>query len=151
MAECDSCPFLFTEIGRCCYLFSSEISQTAITWSDARQACQNLGIEYARNIDLAEVGTSSTCTGDVDFMQRISDKGHHVWMGASDIDQEDNWVWMNTGKPLLDTNNMWDLTHPNGGTSMNCMRAFVNGTHRRPYFMDDSCTDTNHYVCQIVV
>ncbi|CAL4136079.1 unnamed protein product [Meganyctiphanes norvegica] len=158
MAQCNTqveqgsaeeCPLFFTEIGGCCYLFSSEIDKMG-TWEEARAECQTIGEDTDHIMDLAEVGTSSDCSGDVQFMEMISALGEHVWLGASDAAQEGNWVWQKTGEQLSLSNNLWFYSDPSGGTSENCLLAAVlPDYHNRANFNDYPCSESHHFVCQI--
>ncbi|CAL4161990.1 unnamed protein product, partial [Meganyctiphanes norvegica] len=145
----EECPLFFTEIGGCCYLFSSEIDKTG-TWEEARAECQTIGEDTDHIMDLAEVGTSSDCSGDVQLMEMISALGENVWLGASDAEVEGEWVWQKTGEQLSLSNNMWFYTDPNGGTNENCLLADVfSSYHNRAYLADTTCSDTYNFVCQI--
>ncbi|CAL4124069.1 unnamed protein product, partial [Meganyctiphanes norvegica] len=111
---------------------------------------QTIGEDTDHIMDLAEVGTSSDCTGDVQLMEIISALGYDVWLGATDAEVEGEWLWQKTGEQLSLSNNMWEVSDPSGGTSENCLEAGVfSAFHNRAYFNDISCSNTYNFVCQI--
>jgi len=55
-----------------------------------------------------------------------------IWIGASDEDVEDTWVWV-TGEPWGHTN--WDMGEPNGSTDENCLQ-YTDGV---PAWNDEGC------------
>ncbi|CAL4138098.1 unnamed protein product, partial [Meganyctiphanes norvegica] len=111
---------------------------------------QTIGEDTDHIMDLAEVGTSSDCTGDVQLMEMISAHGIDVWLGASDAEVEGEWVWQKTGERLSLSNSMWYYSEPAGGTGENCLRASIaTSSHNRAYLRDLACSSTFNFVCQI--
>ncbi|CAL4063133.1 unnamed protein product, partial [Meganyctiphanes norvegica] len=149
-----SCPNLFDDIGNCCFYFSHDhgmgTNGITETWSRARNYCHDLGELLGETIDLAEVGTShGQCTEDFELMQIIGSKVSTTWLGASDQDSEGEWVWQHSKETFPLSSNMWECTHPSGGTDHNCLATIANGTHHRAYLYDGRCTNYWHFVCQI--
>ncbi|CAL4085404.1 unnamed protein product, partial [Meganyctiphanes norvegica] len=86
------------------------------------------------------------------FMQTISDKGYDsVWLGASDIQHEGEWLWQDSRQTLYLSNSMWAFGQPSGQSLQNCLEAgYWTEEHNRPYLNDAPCDEaSNYYICQV--
>ncbi|CAL4122984.1 unnamed protein product, partial [Meganyctiphanes norvegica] len=150
LAQC-SCPAGFEEISSCCYYFSSDHG-VKDTWSNARDYCQELGDLLGGTVNLAEVGYNTGCNDDM-LMVTVSSKASGVgtWFGAKDDEEEDHWVWQQSGKSFSLTSNMWWYDEPDhvSGYS-NCLHAYTGypGGQHRAYFGDKQCNNVIEFVCQ---
>ena len=72
--------------------------------------------------------------------------GEIVWIGASDVDREGEWVWTygDGSKRNIAVSIPWAPSQPDGGKEQNCIR--MNG---RGEFLDVRCTLTGYFHCQI--
>ncbi|KAH0507692.1 CD209 antigen-like protein C [Microtus ochrogaster] len=82
---CRPCPWDWTFFQGNCYFFST-FQQT---WMESVTACQEVGAQ------LVVIKSDE----EQSFLQRMSEKKGHAWMGLSDIRKEGKWVWMD-GSPL---------------------------------------------------
>ncbi|KAL7636242.1 UNVERIFIED_CONTAM: hypothetical protein RMT77_012999 [Armadillidium vulgare] len=77
-------------------------------------------------------------------------EGSGYWIGATDEDEEGNWVWGNgfavrMGVPFWGTSGAnWDV-EPNGGPNENCAQLSSSDQY---YFHDEDCQGTGSPLCQ---
>ena len=80
-------------------------SETPINWNDARAQAKKLGGYLANITSLAEQNFLKTW---------LDDRYRNVWIGASDVDQEGTWIWMDGPEAGL---NFWNgIAVGKGGT-----------------------------------
>lgn len=134
----DNCESGFLKLGGFCYFYQ----RTAMTWPDARAACQ------AQNADLASVTSKS----EFAVLYQICDSpGYNCWLGANDIDSEGNWVWSDGSDNSLltsSTNHIWWTGEPNnccGGEDCGHSWA-VGGT--TPSINDIPCSQLFASICK---
>ncbi|CAL4237303.1 unnamed protein product, partial [Meganyctiphanes norvegica] len=123
-----------------------------IIWQLEAAQCEDFGKDYNLQIGLAELGTANPSTPDVELMQTISDKGYDsVWLGASDIQHEGEWLWQDSRQTLYLSNSMWAFGQPSGQSLQNCLEAgYWTEEHNRPYLNDAPCDEaSNYYICQV--
>ena len=78
---------------------------------------------------------------ELDFLNTILQKDEKVFVGMTDIAEEDRWVWMDGRDVTLDP--LWHGNHPDGGENENC--GEYQGKHG---FHDKRCDETKPYVCK---
>ncbi|CAL4194252.1 unnamed protein product [Meganyctiphanes norvegica] len=146
-----SCPNGFMNISRCCYYFSHDHNTGGIrfNWKKAQNYCKDMGKMLRMTVNLAEVGTGSTCPNGQKLMGAITSRGKYTWLGATDITTERTWVWEQTRETLEVSSSLWAENYPDGHQAANCLAAGMWGYYRRAYLDDKPCTDTNFFVCQI--
>ncbi|GAB3326729.1 hypothetical protein GCM10027428_35520 [Haliea atlantica] len=88
----------------------------------------------------------------------VSNLGSGAWIGGSDVLSEGDWVWYGgendnaqfwlgdadgSAQNTLYTN--WDLNEPGNSGNEDCLKLVSGG----PEWNDDSCRDSNDYICEI--
>ena len=76
-------------------------------WAEARKFCQLVGG------DLAVLDTTI-----LDQFVRDTFPAGQKWIGATDVDQEGQWIWVNGEKMQQ---GYWVMGEPNGGQEENCL------------------------------
>ena len=78
-------------------------------------------------------------------MNFLTDKnGEYFWIGANDIDIEDDWVWESDKSKLLFSD--WHVGEPNNYYTENCgMMRWHNSLYR---WYDDKCHRPHLYICE---
>jgi lectin-like protein len=120
-----------------CYFADSGES----TWSEARASCQSRGDGW----DLAAIGDAA----EDGFVLSLT--GYEAWVGATDIDTEGAWVWVNEGTPFflvgaVEENtrfNNWTDGEPNDYDGSDCMRILTTGL-----WADWPCDSLLGHVCR---
>lgn len=80
-----------------------QVYEESMTWTEAEDFCKNLGGHLV----------TITSAEENDFISEFivgSDKNNCYWIGASDVDEEGDWVWV-TGEEFTYTN--WKKDEPN--------------------------------------
>jgi len=116
-----------------CYLYFAD----ALSWDDARAACQALGGDLA-------VPTSSS---ENLILALLVPSTANAWLGGTDFPNEGTWRWV-TGEPFVFAN--WRSGEPNDGNSTtrdedcNVLEANNNGV-----WDDRDCVRLFPYTCEI--
>ncbi|WP_278924624.1 C-type lectin domain-containing protein, partial [Pseudophaeobacter profundi] len=107
------------------------------TWSSAKTACKEKGMELAsvenEEEEMELEAILKSCGYNLGF----------VWIGASDIESEGEFIWSSSGRPLSYTN--WD-PHNTGGTDQNCLAAGWASDYYK--WADRPCAELHTYVCE---
>merc|ERR1719348_382999 len=151
-----ACPELFEYIQGSCFYFSSDHSQSE-NWQDSRKLCQDMGTSLGQTVDLAELGKPGFTAADGALMREITNKGHSVWLGASDLAETHVFHW-NSGHRLDDHDSYWDnkidqfgFTEPthNDAYHENCVvtHAYELDRFNRHHLHDDTCSEKFNFVC----
>jgi hypothetical protein len=114
---------------------------TPRTWSAARARCQSVGMDLVRIDDAAE---------NQFVWEHASDDW---WLGANDLATEGTWVWSIQGSQFWSGSangtavgglySNWKNDQPNDLGNEDCAQFTSGGKWR-----DDSCADTEPYVCE---
>lgn len=107
---------------------------------DAGQAINQSNAEIGC---LNNFGTSlPTISSDIENALMLSMCPGICWIGATDVDTEDTFVWSSNNATLSYTK--WDTNEPNGGLAENCVQMLSNG-----FWNDITCSMTlsNIVVC----
>ncbi|MGH7436122.1 MAG: C-type lectin domain-containing protein [Polyangiaceae bacterium] len=133
-----------------CQCFTSgndyAICTTPAAFGDAEVYCGQHGYALSSVTSTTEdqtLRTHATSAGVTDY-----------WLGGADIDNEGNWMWLDTTffwKGPADAGTAlaydhWAPTAPSGGTAANCLHVAMNGT-----WTDAACTTKYAYVCKRVL
>ncbi|KAM7331502.1 hypothetical protein ACRRTK_008210 [Alexandromys fortis] len=125
---CLPCPWDWESFNGKCYFFS----KSQRTWNDSVTACQEVEAQLVI-IDNDE---------EQSFLQRMSEKKGHAWMGLSDIRKEGKWVWMD-GSPLQwSFMKYWNKGEPNNAGEEDCAEFKVDGWNDVP------CTVEKYWICK---
>jgi hypothetical protein len=128
------------------------ICTTTAAFGDAEVYCGQHGFALATVTSAAEDSTiraHATSAGLTDY-----------WLGGTDLDNEGNWMWLDTthfykgtgdaGAPLdagtAPAYDHWAAGAPNGGNAANCLHVAPNGT-----WTDAACTTKYGSVCKRVL
>ena len=78
-------------------------------------------------------------------MNFLTDKNdEHFWIGANDIEIEDDWVWESDKSKLLFSD--WNVGEPNNYNSEDCGKMrWHNSLYR---WNDDKCQNLYFYICK---
>ena len=78
-------------------------------------------------------------------MNFLTDKmGQHFWIGANDIDIEDDWVWESDKSKLLFSD--WHVAQPNNLNNEDCGKMrWHNSLYR---WNDEICQNIHLYICE---
>lgn len=121
-------------------MFSKEKS-----WEDARQHCEHLGMRLLTTSTKAEVDQLKTYLNS-----RVSDLPQktfwHLWLGATDIDQDGVWTWKATGEKLTYT--AWAKDEPNGGDKENCLEWKLI-LYNDVMWNDAKCSIRKRFICEV--
>lgn len=107
------------------------VSDEPATFYEANSSCISEQAELIYIKDFDELG----------YLDTILDKGEKVFVGMTDIAQEDHWVWMDGSAVTLDP--LWHDNFPKGGVQHNCAEYVQNHG-----FHDRSCDINRKYVCK---
>ncbi|PFX24399.1 CD209 antigen-like protein A [Stylophora pistillata] len=115
-------------------IFCYKMFKTEVTFFEANSSCLNGGAE------LVSIEESQ----ELSFLDELLIKEHvdKIYVGMTDIAEEDRWVWMDGSPVTFDP--LWHGNHPNGGTNENC------GEYVKQHgFHDKNCeTDKRPFVCK---
>ncbi|XP_068203917.1 C-type lectin mannose-binding isoform-like [Palaemon carinicauda] len=117
-------------------------------WEDAKIYCESSTVPAA----LAKMTSGRIVRAVYEYVTQYQIKGS-FWLGASDLEVEDDWVWLdmervNRGTPFwaVHSNLIGGWSHePSGGKDENCL---VLDEQRLYYFNDESCDKLYHPLCQ---
>ncbi|ROT65489.1 snaclec 6 [Penaeus vannamei] len=137
-----ACSFGFTDINGECLEFHPEL---LVPWQDAVTYCQN-GTQTV----LASVKNADTLRDVYTYILTYGLTGS-FWLGASDLELEGDWSWLDgtrvdRGTPFWAIHTGlfgWDH-EPNGGTDQNCLAL---DSERLYYFNDADCSSLFHPIC----
>jgi hypothetical protein len=132
-----------------CFTSGSDyaICTTPAAFGDAEVFCGQHGYALSSVTSSTEdstLRTHATTAGITDY-----------WLGGADIDNEGNWMWMDTTHFWKGTApdagtalgyDHWAATAPSGGTAANCLHVAMNGT-----WTDAACTTKYPYICKRVL
>ncbi|XP_026644977.1 CD209 antigen-like protein C [Microtus ochrogaster] len=125
---CLPCPWEWESFNGKCYFFS----KSQRTWNDSVTACQEVEAQLVI-IDNDE---------EQSFLQRMSEKKGHAWMGLSDIRKEGKWVWMD-GSPLQwSFMKYWNKGEPNNEGEEDCAEFRDDGWNDAP------CAVEKYWICK---
>ena len=130
-----------------CYLVVS----TTLAWQDARANC----LDHGPGWDLAAIRSSTVNQ----FLGQLVTS--QAWIGASDLEQEGTWVWVNANAPFwsgtgLEGNSLngefesWNSDEPNGRGNSDCARLVPVGTGASEVltWADLECFELRESVCE---
>ncbi|KAL3861251.1 hypothetical protein ACJMK2_007299 [Sinanodonta woodiana] len=117
-----------------CYHMSHDLEQ----WADAHYLCHLLG-GYLAEVNTAEEGAF------LDNQVKLFHFGE-VWVGATDLVFEGEWVWSESQSKLSEQHyTNWSPGEPNNAQSNeNCMAITNTG-----YWNDAPCSVLLHYLCEM--
>lgn len=111
-----------------------------LIWSDARAACESMGMHLARIDD----------AGEQAFLEAIAPTDR-AWIGANDLPLEGTWEWldgaifyvhaMGGGTSVGYTH--WGSAEPNGALRESCAAIVTNG-----FWVDFPCDLGSSFVCE---
>jgi len=115
----------------------------AKSWSDAKDACEQDGLQLASVRSAAENALLVTAAD-----------GNIVWIGGTDGDSENTWVWSPSGTALSYTN--WYTGEPNNSGEEHCLDFNYHWVARKlenseGKWNDAKCSRKQKYVCQNVM
>jgi hypothetical protein len=102
------------------------LSSDKKTWSEAEQACKNLGGQLSDHTPFNK-----------DIIMKYSST--RVWLDGTDHYEEGNWTWDSSGKSIEET--YWDGKQPDNSGNEDCL-ASVSGV-----WNDARCNLERNYVC----
>jgi len=124
---------------------------TTLAWEDARANCLDRGAGW----DLAAIRSSAVNQ----FLGELVTS--QAWIGASDLEQEGTWVWVNANAPFwsgtgLEGNSLngefesWNSDEPNGRGNSDCARLVPVGTGGSEVlaWADLECFELRESVCE---
>ena len=80
----------------------------------------------------------------------IVDTYSRFWIGLNDIEEEGEFVWINTGRPLfLDNFTFWGEHQPNNINIDLEQNADCCTTQNDGLWFDDRCEELNPFICEI--
>ena len=121
------------------WYYSSHIYQLTPdrqSWQGSRQYCRNWGG------DLAMHGVK-TLENRKRLIQKLSINHDYIWIGASDIVSEGNWIWVN-GERASSSELIWNAGQPDGNQDCLGMR----GTSHVGLAHDLGCSDLKSGLCE---
>ncbi|XP_042862375.1 CD209 antigen-like protein C [Penaeus japonicus] len=137
-----ACSFGFSEINGECLEFHPEV---LLSWQDSVYFCQN-----ETDATLASMKDADTLRGVYTYIKTYGLIGS-FWLGASDIELEGDWSWLDgtrvdRGTPYWAIHSgLFGWTHePSGGTEQNCLAL---DEARLFYFNDAECSSLLHPIC----
>ncbi|XP_076060552.1 uncharacterized protein LOC143036747 [Oratosquilla oratoria] len=130
-ASKSSCRSPFYRVGDDCVYVDTSLK---LAWSECRNFCQGFGGDLAVPSDITKLR---------EFLARIN-KRWNYWVGASDLDEEDNWVWLNGDEVDLTTG--WFSKEPSRSRSENCLHYWDRDGALK--FNDIDCNRKFLCVCQ---
>nr|ADK27312.1 C-type lectin [Procambarus clarkii] len=137
-----SCPEPFVRIGEGCYY----LSQTAMTWSEARGYCQDL--LPGEDADLAVFETYCNDYSHI-ASYALNTETPYLWVGGTDEGHEGFWNWV-VGRPVNLLATYWREHEPESNTSYNCI-AFesIYESINRMRLTSYSCSISELFLCQL--
>ncbi|CAL4213221.1 unnamed protein product, partial [Meganyctiphanes norvegica] len=122
---------LYTQIGSEHFLVVNEL----MDWNSAREICQNKGGELATPKDLELLRNW--------IKNDKASNSSYFWLGASDIEREGNWLWLNGSI----VEHGWMKGEPdNRDYDENCL-LFM--TQYDPSLNDNSCYRSQSFICEL--
>ena len=106
--------------------------ETATAWATAALACEGMGGYLAKIQDSSENSTIAALA--------ITP----TWIGANDIDTENNWVWTDGNAVGYDD---WASGEPDDAGDADC--AITNNSGRRGEWADMRCESEYRFVCEL--
>ena len=113
------------------------------------------------NLGLELTGFNGKTTGFYGYLDKhminlqihFCPTAERVWMGLSDANGDDNWVW-NSGRKLSTMSSHWGYAEPSniyGSDDEDCgaMNTMPDDPYARHYLNDIPCSYPNHFICQI--
>ncbi|KAL4233318.1 hypothetical protein ACF0H5_008000 [Mactra antiquata] len=128
------CPHGWMEYDNSCYLFSKEEEQ----WTHAAILCSALG---SKLVEIETKDENNFLTTFIDLYNEI------YWIGLSDVQKEDDWMWMDSKETLtnLGYSNWFNQQPDNVNGNENCGRIAPNTSGA---WNDFHCTATHRYICE---
>ncbi|KAM3843464.1 CD209 antigen-like protein A [Vipera latastei] len=124
---CTTCPAHWLHFQNGCYFFSFESKP----WKIAEQACEN---EDAHLVILNH-GIEQN------FLVKNMDKEQVFWIGLSDADRENQWIWVDNTTLSL---SFWGKGEPNNaGSGEDCATLRSSGK-----WNDVACSGKEHWICE---
>ena len=141
------CPQDWLEFEGRCYKFYGLDADTALNWTDARDACMNNSITRMHNAELASIHSSIQQAFIVAAATKYQYEHDYdsVWLGLNSIQIFDTWVW--TDESEVDYAN-WNSDEPNGYGAEPCAEMFATGDHAGRW-NDVGCGELRGYLCEI--
>jgi Lectin C-type domain len=112
------------------------LCNSTASWSEARTTCAGFGGDLSILYSRAE---------HVALLADLEALGFTIelWLGASDIDSEGDWVWID-GTPLPAPYSDWKSGEPNNDNGEDCLE--MQGSSG--VWNDDDCDATQSYACE---
>ncbi|RUS86038.1 hypothetical protein EGW08_006192, partial [Elysia chlorotica] len=108
------------------------------TWTDAQASCRKRDGDLVTHTDGPKLKAIKNMLGDDQF---------NVWIGLSDTDTEDVFLWSDTGEQFTPPN--WDINEPdNFDENQHCVIAKYNDA-KEVVFADEACETSYGYICEI--
>ncbi len=132
--------------GNCFYVFAD----SEVDWAEARNACEAHDTDW----DLASI-QSSEVQAFVEDLASSEAPGEQLWIGATDLDVEDEWLWVQEsvvfwqggqdGSPPPGQFAHWKSDQPTGG-NQHCARILSETDDWR--WADAPCSETYGFLCE---
>lgn len=123
---CRPCPWDWTFFQGNCYFFSTFQKK----WKESVIACKDMGAQLVVIKSYEEQS----------FLQRTSKMKGNTWIGLSDSQEEDQWLWVD-GSPLQ-WRNYWSAGEPNNLYDEDCVEFSSYGWN------DISCSFEKFWICK---
>ncbi|XP_052764135.1 perlucin-like protein [Mya arenaria] len=117
--------------GTSCYHFSHDQE----SWIAAVTICERMG---GRLVEVNDVNEFNFLQSYVNMFK------HNYWVGGTDLENEGEWVWLESDKPMTGGYSNWEPGEPNSSGDEDCtdMRPGHHGWN------DEKCWVNLNYVCE---
>ncbi|XP_068563093.1 C-type lectin domain family 4 member F-like isoform X2 [Cebidichthys violaceus] len=129
---------------------SSDIPQPSKSWQDSRADC------IGRGADLAVIDSMEEQVNLFEYLPKRDPSVRPwwsgqvgVWIGLTDIQTEDNWVWVNN--VTLQNETYWIGGEPNnhGASGSEDCAALMNRRNPKATWYDARCQDNKEWLCEM--
>ncbi|XP_046566598.1 brevican core protein-like isoform X2 [Haliotis rubra] len=118
------------------------ISTSKLNWADSAAECQR------QHGTLAFIDTPKK-RQDVETLIRGKGLTEYVWLGASDVETENTWVWLD-GRQLDFTAWATYIPQPNNYRNQDCLAVIYNDTIRYLDWFDNDCSQKQYFLCEFI-
>lgn len=129
------CVYPYTRCGESCFYLHNN---KRLNWMAARDYCRSI------QGDLASPDSYEDFKNFIG-QQRLS-RAYTYWLGASDINQEGSWIWVD-GRPIDQNSTVWATGKPSDSRSANCM-AFKPNNKFEIIATDEECRISKYFICE---
>ncbi|XP_068205558.1 CD209 antigen-like [Palaemon carinicauda] len=129
------CVWPYSRCGESCFFIQSN---KRLNWKAARDYCRSIQGDLAAPASFDDL---RNFIGN----QRLS-RAYSYWLGASDIDIEGVWTWVN-GQPLSQNSTLWALDSPGVNILSNCL-SFKPNNRYEIFATDEECRISRYFICE---